>query len=164
MNNLPAPEQSPSVSRVQAFLDRAGLDLRIVELAASTRTSAEAAQAVGCDVAQIAKSLIFRTGSGGPVLVVASGTNRVSEKKVGAVVGEKIFRADPEFVREQTGYAIGGVPPVAHARPVRTIVDRDLLTLPALWAAGGSPHAVFRLLPAELLRLTGGEVADVRAE
>lgn len=154
---------SPSAQRVQDVLDGFGLGHRVVEHEGSTRTSEEAAASVGCDVAQIAKSLIFRgKDSGRSVLVIASGVNRVDEKAVGRLIGEKIERADPEFVRASTGYAIGGVPPVGHAVPPLVLIDADLMALPMLWAAAGTPNAVFRLTSEELSRLTGGRIEVVR--
>lgn len=148
-----------SARRVREALARLGRDFQVVEFDASTRTSAEAAAAIGCDVAQIAKSLLFRARtSDRPVLVIASGVNRVDEKRVAAELGEKIARADADFVREKTGFAIGGVPPVGHAVAPATFIDRDLLQYPEIWAAAGTPHAVFRLTPAELVAITGGRV------
>jgi prolyl-tRNA editing enzyme YbaK/EbsC (Cys-tRNA(Pro) deacylase) len=126
-----------------------------------TRTAAEAAAAVGCDVAQIVKSLIFRRASGAAVLVVASGRNRVDEKKVEQLLGEPIGKADAAFVREATGFAIGGVPPAGHASPVETIVDEDLLAYDEVWAAAGTPRDVFTTTPDRLVAMTGGRVADV---
>ena len=153
---------SASAQRVQDALSRHGIGLVVREFAATTRTSAEAAAAIGCDVAQIAKSLIFRTReTARPVLVIASGINRVDEKAVAALVGETIGRADPEFVRASTGYAIGGVPPVGHVVAPVTLIDRDLLKLQEIWAAAGTPNAVFRLTPSDLVRMTGGQVAEV---
>jgi len=111
-------------------------------------------------VARIAKSLVFRAGDK-PVLVVASGTNRVDEKKVGALLGQVIGRADADFVREKTGYAIGGVPPVGHAVPPAILLDSDLRQYETIWAAAGAPNAVFRLTPAELERLTGGHFVEI---
>ncbi len=152
-----------SARRVQAALDAQGLALKVREFPASTRTSEEAAAAVGCAVAQIAKSLIFRArDSGRPVLIIASGANRVDEKKVATILGEKIERADPEFVRAKTGYAIGGIPPVGHLEPPVTLLDQDLFQLEVIWAAAGTPNAVFQLTPADLKALTGGQVADLR--
>ncbi len=148
-----------SALRVQAALGSAYV---VLEFDASTRTSAEAAAAIGCAVAQIAKSLVFRAEtSGRAVLVVASGVNRVDEAKVGALLGEAIGRADAEFVRAKTGYAIGGVPPVGHAEPSTTVIDEALFAFEEIWAAAGTPNAVFRLKPADLLRLTGGIRASV---
>jgi Cys-tRNA(Pro) deacylase len=152
-----------SAQRVQAALDARGLQLRVREFPASTRTSEEAAAAVGCDLAQIAKSLVFRAReTGRPVLIVASGANRVDEKKVAALLGEKIERADPDFVRAKTGFAIGGIPPVGHAEPPVVLLDQDLFQLATIWAAAGTPNAVFELTPEDLRALTDGTVADVR--
>lgn len=154
---------SPSARKVQALLDAAGFGHRVVEHEGSTRTSEEAAAAVGCQVAEIAKSLIFRgKESGRPVLVVASGINRVDEKAVGRLIGEKIERADPEFVLSCTGFAIGGVPPFGHTVPPLVLIDEDLTALETIWAAAGTPNAVFRLTPADLVGLTGGQVVAVR--
>jgi prolyl-tRNA editing enzyme YbaK/EbsC (Cys-tRNA(Pro) deacylase) len=154
---------SPSARRIQDLLDSLGCGHRVVEHEGSTRTSEDAAAAVGCDVAQIAKSLIFRTKeTARPVLVIASGANRVDEKAVGRLIGEKIERADPEFVRESTGFAIGGVPPIGHTVPPLVLIDADLMALDVVWAAAGTPNAVFRLPPDELLRVTGGRVEAVR--
>jgi Cys-tRNA(Pro) deacylase len=152
------PATAPSALKVQAVL---GPDFQVLEFEASTRTSQEAAAAIGCAVAEIAKSLIFRAADGRPVLVIASGANRVDEKKVRALLGQKIERADADFVREATGYAIGGVPPVAHATPAIVLIDADLQRFHFVWAAGGTANAVFRISPADLIRLTDGLVADV---
>ena len=133
----------------------------VVLLPETGKTSAEAAAGLGCSVAQIAKSILFRRREDdAPVLVVASGANRVDKMKVAAKVGE-IARADAKFVREKTGYAIGGVCPIGHATPPVTLIDADLLELDSLWAAAGHPHAVFNLSPQELVALTGAPVADV---
>ena len=152
------PATAPSALKVQAVL---GPEFQVLEFETSTRTSEDAAAAVGCTVPEIAKSLIFRAADGRPVLVIASGANRVDEKKVRALLGQKIDRADADFVRTATGYAIGGVPPVGHATPPTVLIDRDLLRLTAVWAAGGTPNAVFRIAPADLVRLTQARVADV---
>jgi prolyl-tRNA editing enzyme YbaK/EbsC (Cys-tRNA(Pro) deacylase) len=123
-----------------------------------------AAAALGCEVARIVKSLVFRGAeSGAPVLVLASGANRVDEHKVAALIGEGVERADAGFVRAVTGYAIGGVAPLGHVRSMDTLVDRDLLELATLWAAAGTPEAVFEIEPARLVALTGGRVAELRA-
>jgi len=151
---------APSALKVQAVL---GDNFEVLEFDAGTRTAADAAAAVGCEVAEIAKSLLFRArDSGRPVLVVASGVNRVDEKKVATVIGEKISRADADFVRENTGFAIGGVPPIGHAVAPLTLIDEDLLKLETIWAAAGTPNAVFKLSPVELVELTGGRVAGVK--
>ena len=152
----------PSAQRVQEALAAHGLGLEVREFPASTRTAEDAAAAIGCTVAQIAKSLIFRgKKSDRPVLVSASGANRVDEKKISALIGEKIGKADAEFVRARTGFAIGGVPPVGHLEAPITVIDRDLLALGEIWAAAGTPNAVFRLTPGNLATLTGGQVAEV---
>ena len=147
-----------SARRVQAVL---GPDFQVLEFEASTRTSQEAAAAIGCTVAEIAKSLIFRSAEGRAVLVIASGVDRVDEKKVEALLGQSIGRADAEFVRERTGYAIGGVAPVGHASTPIVLIDSALARLAYVWAAAGTPNAVFRIAPADLIRLTQARVVDV---
>ncbi|MGR9090278.1 MAG: YbaK/EbsC family protein [Gammaproteobacteria bacterium] len=151
-----------SAQAVQRALDAAGVTCVVEELPASTRSAAEAAAAIGCAVQQIAKTLVFRAGaSGTAVVVIASGTNRVDEQKLAALTGERIERANPAFVREATGFAIGGVPPCGHTTATVVLIDQGLLRLPEIWAAAGTPHAVFRLSPTELIALTGGQVADI---
>ncbi|MEW5870446.1 MAG: YbaK/EbsC family protein [Chloroflexota bacterium] len=155
-------ELSASARKVQEALQALGMSLEVVELPASTRTALEAAQAVGCDVAQIVKSLVFKAKrSQRPILVIASGKNRVNEAKIEAQIGEPLGKADAEFVRQQTGFAIGGVPPVGHAQPLHTFIDQDLLAYESLWAAAGTPHAIFRLTPADLLKITQGAEQEV---
>jgi prolyl-tRNA editing enzyme YbaK/EbsC (Cys-tRNA(Pro) deacylase) len=157
------PARGPGVRRVQEALAAVGGGHTIVALEQSARTSAEAARAVGCRVDQIAKSLVFRGATTQrAVLVIASGVNRVDEAKVACLIDEPIARADAEFVRARTGFAIGGVAPVAHAEPLTIVIDEDLLKWPEIWAAAGHPNAVFRLTPADLVRMTGGRVASVR--
>lgn len=152
-----------SAQKVQQVLDGFGFALQVKEFSASTRTSQEAADAIGCLVGQIAKSLVFRgKESGRPILVIASGANRVDEKAVRAHIGEKPDKADAAFVLEHTGYAIGGIPPVGHAGGMVTVVDEDLLQYAEIWAAAGTPNAVFRLTPQMLLEMTGGTVLAVR--
>ncbi|HEY2890287.1 MAG TPA: YbaK/EbsC family protein [Dongiaceae bacterium] len=152
----------PAATRVQQLLGEMGLTTEVIEFAGTTKTSADAAQQIGCSVAQIAKSLIFRAKqSNRPVLVIASGVNRVDEKALEALLGEKIGKADADFVREKTGYAIGGVAPIGHASPPVTFIDEDLLKLETIWAAAGTPFAVFRLAAGDLERLTGGQVAKI---
>ncbi len=147
--------------RVALLLREHGHAARIVMLPETGKTSAEAAAGLGCEVAQIAKSILFRRREDdAPVLVIASGANRVDERKVAAHVGE-IGRADAKFVREKTGYAIGGVCPIGHATTPVTLIDADLLTLDSVWAAAGHPHAVFNLSPQELVALTGAPVVDI---
>lgn len=153
---------SASAARVAAALEARGFAFPVRELDRSTRTAAEAAAAVGCTVDQIAKSVLFRAArSGRPVLVIASGANRVDEAEVAAILGEELGRADADFVRRETGFVIGGVPPVGHERPIVTFIDEDLLTFDEVWAAAGTPFAVFRLPSAALAELTGGTVARV---
>jgi len=152
------PATSEGATRVQSIL---GDRFRVLEFEQSTHSSAEAAAAIGCDVAQIAKSMVFRAADGRPVLVVASGTNRVDEKKVAALLGVKIARADPAFVLRHTGFAIGGVPPVGHLTAPVTLLDQSLRHFETIWAAAGSANAVFALTPADLSRLTGAVFADV---
>lgn len=148
----------PQALRVQAAL---GLSFTVAEFDESTHTAEEAAAAIGCALAQIAKSIIFRSASGKAVLVIASGINRVDEKKIRALLGEKIERANPAFVLEMTGFEVGGVPPLAHAQPCTVYLDEDLKAYPTLWAAGGTPNAVFEIGFAELVAKAGATVADV---
>ena len=154
---------SSSAQKVQDALHAQGMTLKVVELPDSTRTAMEAAQAVGCQVGQIVKSLIFKgKRSESPIMVIASGANRVDEKKIEALIGEPLGKADAEFVRQKTGFVIGGVPPVGHSQPLATFIDADLLQYERVWAAAGTPHAVFQLDPADLARMTGGEITQVK--
>jgi prolyl-tRNA editing enzyme YbaK/EbsC (Cys-tRNA(Pro) deacylase) len=156
-------ELSPSARKVQQALEQAGFSLTVVELPGSTRTAVEAAQAVGCQVGQIVKSLVFKSKhTERPILVIASGANRVNESRIESLIGEPLGKADAEFVRLQTGYAIGGVPPVGHSQPLETYIDQDLLRYSRVWAAAGTPHAVFELDPADLPALTGGLVVSIQ--
>lgn len=151
-----------SPAKVQAFLSSHGYPFTVREMPGSTRTAKDAATAVGCTVSQIAKSLIFKERrTGEPILVVASGTNRVSIEKVEQATGLQLSKADADFVREKVGYAIGGVPPVAHQTSVKTILDQDLLQFDSIWAAAGSPHSVFELTPRDLGAMTQGEWIDL---
>lgn len=153
---------SASARKVQDALIQLGFTNRIIELPDTTRTAVEAAAAIGCEVGAIVKSLVFKTQqTERPVLVIASGANRVNEKRLRDLAGEKIGRADADFVRQATGFAIGGIPPVGHPRPILTFIDEDLFRYAEVWAAGGTPHAVFNLTPAELVRMTGGTVISV---
>ena len=146
-----------SAKRVQEFLTENGFDFLVKELPSSTRTAVEAAASIGCTVPQIAKSLIFKDStSGNPVLVVASGSNRVSTSKIESQTGLHLEKADALFVKEKVGYAIGGVPPVAHNQNVRTILDPDLKQFEVIWAAAGTPNAVFKLKSSDLESLTKG--------
>ena len=157
------PAQHPTALRTAQLLRDAGADARVVEFEQPTRTSAEAAAAIGCSVAEIAKSIVFRGKvSGLAGVVVASGDNRVSEKKVAAKVDEPLARADADFVRTATGYAIGGVAPIGHAQPVKLLIDEELKRFATVWAAGGTPYSVFPVTPDELARLTGAGWSDVK--
>jgi prolyl-tRNA editing enzyme YbaK/EbsC (Cys-tRNA(Pro) deacylase) len=153
-----------SAQKVQDALSALGFkNITVQELPASTRSAAEAARAVGCQVGQIAKSLVFKTKAAQrPILVIASGVNKVDPQRVGALTGEKITMADADFVRQETGFAIGGVPPVGHSQLLETFIDADLLTYNHIWAAAGTPHAVFQLTPQDLVTMTEGRVADIK--
>ncbi len=152
-----------SRERVARTLRELGIDTEIVEFDASTRTSAAAAAAIGCAVAQICKSIVFRArASGQAVVVIASGANRVDEWKVAAAIGEPIAQADAEFVRNATGFAIGGVAPLGHTSAVHLLIDRDLFTLDPVWAAAGTPNSVFRLKAHDLRYIPGARAADVK--
>ncbi|EQD36786.1 HAD family hydrolase [mine drainage metagenome] len=152
----------PSAQRIEDTLASLGLVRRVVELDASTRTALDAAKAVGCEVSQIAKSLVFRSSDGeSAVLVITSGANRVDENWMARFVGHPLLRADPEFVRRKTGFSIGGVPALGHSEPLKTFIDRDLLLHPTIWAAAGHPNAVCRLTPGELLAISPGQVVSV---
>jgi prolyl-tRNA editing enzyme YbaK/EbsC (Cys-tRNA(Pro) deacylase) len=157
------PARHPTALRTAELLRDAGIDTDVVEFEQPTRTSAEAAAAIGCAVAEIAKSIVFRgKTSGQAVVVVASGDNRVSEAKVAAKLGEPLARADADFVRMATGYAIGGVAPIGHAQPVKLLLDEDLQRFETVWAAAGTPFSVFPLRPDQLRGLTGADWTDVR--
>lgn len=155
----------PSAQKVQDALDALGFSLQVVELPSSTRTAVEASQAVGCQVGQIVKSLVFKTKrSQRPILVIASGSSRVDEKKIEALIGEPLGKADAEFVHQHTGFVIGGVPPLGHSEEIETFIDEELLKYTQVWAAAGTPRAVFCLNPVDLPRMTGGEVCKLRQE
>jgi prolyl-tRNA editing enzyme YbaK/EbsC (Cys-tRNA(Pro) deacylase) len=152
----------PSAQRVKDALGAMGMPMRVVEMPATTRTAQEAADAIGCRVAQIAKSIVFMgAATGKPVLVIASGVNRVNESRMAERAGEELRKATAEFVRASTGYAIGGVPPVGFPAPIETWIDEDLLLFEEVWAAAGTPFAVFRLDPRLLPRMTGGVAVRV---
>jgi prolyl-tRNA editing enzyme YbaK/EbsC (Cys-tRNA(Pro) deacylase) len=152
------PASSDGAMRIQAILGDA---FQVLEFEQSTHSSAEAAAAIGCGVAQIAKSMLFRAADGSPVLVVASGANRVDEKKVAALLGQKIKRAEADFVLSHSGAAPGGVAPVGHRTVPVTLLDQDLRRHETIWAAAGSPNAVFALTPGDLIRLTGANFTDI---
>ena len=158
-----AEPTSPSVLRVQDALRALGRGHEIVDLGKSARTAADAAREVGCQVDQIVKSLVFRLrDSRQALLVVTSGAHRVDEQKVAALVGEPIERADADFVRAETGFAIGGVAPLGHAKPILALIDEHLLRWDAIWAAAGHPNTVFRLTPDDLVTMTGGRIVAVK--
>ena len=153
---------SSSAQKVQQALQSLGLSLQVVEMPASTRTANDAAAAVGCQVGQIVKSLVFKKmNSGTALLIAASGANRVNEQLITELIQEPIGKADAEFVRQQTGFVIGGIPPVGHIQPIETLIDQDLFQYADIWAAAGTPNAVFRLTPADLARMTGGKVVKI---
>jgi len=152
-----------SAQKVQDALRDLGFDLTVIEHTESTRTAQEAADRVGVSLGQIVKSLVFKgKTSGKPILVLTSGANRVDEKRIKAYAGEKIERADANFVREVTGYAIGGVPPIAHVKQMETYLDEDLLQYDLIWAAAGTPNAVFELTPDDLQEMAKGIVVRVK--
>jgi len=154
---------SSSAQRIQEELIKLGYDYTVIEAEESTRTAEEAAERVGCDVGQIVKSLIFQgKNSGKAILILTSGANQVDIKRIKNYANEKIGRADPEFVRECTGFAIGGVPPLGHNRSIDTYVDEDLLRYEEIWAAGGTPKAVFKMQASELPKMTGGKIISVK--
>ncbi|MGH8801220.1 MAG: YbaK/EbsC family protein [Casimicrobiaceae bacterium] len=151
------PARHPTALRIAALLEAAGVRGEVVEFDQPTRTSADAAAAIGCTVSEIAKSIVFRGAeSGNAVVVVASGGNRVSEEKVAACIGERIARGDADFVRERTGYAIGGVAPVGLPPEVTVLLDEGLRQFTTVWAAAGTPFSVVSLVPDQLPALTGG--------
>jgi prolyl-tRNA editing enzyme YbaK/EbsC (Cys-tRNA(Pro) deacylase) len=162
-NEKAAHPLSPSACKVQEALRILGVTCEVREMDKTTRSAQDAARAVGCEVGQIAKSLVFKGATTRQaVLVITSGSNRVDEKKLSERIGEPVLKADADFVRQQTGFAIGGVPPVGHAQPIAIFIDEDLLTYSEIWAAAGTPQAVFRLTPQELQKITNGRVIRVK--
>lgn len=154
---------SKSAQTIQDALSKHGLHFEVVEFSESTRTAADAAKTIGCTVAQIVKSLVFRTKeTNKPLLVLASGVNRVNEELIEKYIGEKITKADADFIRDVTGFAIGGVPPMGHKTVIDTFVDEDLLKFETLWAAAGTPNAVFSLNSVDVINLTSGKVIAVK--
>jgi prolyl-tRNA editing enzyme YbaK/EbsC (Cys-tRNA(Pro) deacylase) len=153
---------SPSAQKVQDALRARGYACEVIESEQPSRTAAEAAKLVGCEVAQIAKSLVFKTAqSGRAVLVITSGANAVNEFRVGMHVKEALGKAPAAFVRQVTGFAIGGIPPIAHAEAIETFIDQDLMKHAEIWAAAGTPNALFKLAAADLPAMTGGRVIRV---
>jgi prolyl-tRNA editing enzyme YbaK/EbsC (Cys-tRNA(Pro) deacylase) len=156
---------SPTAQKIQDALLRLGSNSIVIEFTEPTRTAQEAADRVGCQLGQIVKSMIFKgLVSDKGILVLTSGMNRVDEKKVSQYAEEAIGRADPDFVRTMTGFAIGGVPPVGHARSLETYIDEDLMQYPTIWAAAGTPNAVFETSPSELVKIAHGKVMCVKQE
>ncbi len=164
---MTAPNKSAPLSRsancVQNALSQKGLAFAVIELPSSTRTANEAAATIGCEIGQIIKSLLFCTQkTEKPVLILASGANRVNEKTIEKHLGEKIVKADADYTREVTGFAIGGVPPVGHKHPIQHVfIDKDLLDHETLWAAAGTCHAVFSLPSTELSKVTSGTIISI---
>lgn len=153
---------SPKAQKVQDALKALGFSHQVVESPHTTRSAAEAAQAIGCGVEQIAKSVVFRgMDTDRPILVIASGPNRVNQKGIADYCSESVEIANADFVRNRTGFVIGGVPPVGHPGPLETYIDEDLLQYEEIWAAAGTPNAVFRLSPEDLVKMTGGRVVRV---
>ncbi|MBI5952960.1 MAG: YbaK/EbsC family protein [Chloroflexi bacterium] len=165
---------SPSAQKIQNLLNELGYNYTVIEHAESTRTAQEAADRAGCQLGQIVKSLIFRgKASNKPILVLTSGANRVDEKRISGYAGEatpalhpqrgaSVSRADADFVRSVTGFAIGGVPPIGHTQPMETYIDEDLLSYQTIWAAAGTPNAIFELKTEDLQKMTGGKVVQVK--
>jgi prolyl-tRNA editing enzyme YbaK/EbsC (Cys-tRNA(Pro) deacylase) len=154
---------SPSAQKIQDTLNSLGYNYTVIEHVESTRTAQEAADRAGCELGQIVKSLIFKgRESGKPILVLTSGANRVDEKRISAYAGEAIGRADADFVRAVTGFAIGGVPPVGHLQEMETYLDEDFLQYPTIWAAAGTPNAIFELKTEDLQKMTDGKVVMVK--
>ncbi len=154
---------SPSAQKVQDQIKSLGFDYTVIEHAESTRTAQEAAERAGCELGQIVKSLIFKgKESGKPILVLTSGANRVDEKRISGYAGETIGRADADFVRAVTGFAIGGVPPIGHLQKLETYLDEDFLQYETVWAAAGTPNAIFELKTSDLQRMTGAQVVRVK--
>jgi prolyl-tRNA editing enzyme YbaK/EbsC (Cys-tRNA(Pro) deacylase) len=156
---------SPSAQKVQDALNALGYSFTVIEADTHTRTAQQAADFAGCELGQIVKSLIFKgQTSAKPILVLTSGANRVDEKRIAVYAREAIGRADPDFVRAVTGFAIGGVPPLGHIQPIETYLDEDLMQYTTIWAAAGTPNAIFELTPRALREMTGGKVAAVKEE
>ena len=157
------PTLSSSAQKIQDQLQSLGYEYTVIEHSESTRTAQEAADRAGCELGQIVKSLIFQgRDSGKPILVLTSGANRVDEKRISEYAGEPIRRADADFVRLVTGFAIGGVPPVGHLQKMDTYIDEDFLQYPTIWAAAGTPNAIFELQTGDLQRMTNGQVVRVK--
>lgn len=156
-------ELKNSAQRVQDTLTGLGLSTVVREMPATTRTAEDAASAIGCSVAQIVKSMVFSGAeSSEPYLILVSGPNRVNEARLAELTGGKIQRAKPDFVREKTGFAIGGIPPLGHLKPLKTWMDEALLVFDVVWAAAGTPESVFSISPIELARVTGATMIHLQ--
>lgn len=155
---------SPSAQKIQEQIRSLGFDYTVIEHVESTRTAQEAAERAGCELGQIVKSLIFKgKESGKPILVLTSGANRVDEQRISEYAGEAISRADADFVRAVTGFAIGGVPPIGHSQKLETYLDEDFLHYETVWAAAGTPNAIFELKTSDLQKMTNGKVVKVKS-
>lgn len=153
-----------NIERIKEILKNFGLNCEIIEFSQTTRTSLDAAKAIGCRVEQIGKSIIFRgINSNKAYLVIASGGNRINEERFSKIVGEAIEKGNPDFVREKTGFIIGGVPPFGHKEPLETFIDEDLFLYDEIWCAGGTPNTVFKLTPQDLLKITQAKVISVKS-
>jgi prolyl-tRNA editing enzyme YbaK/EbsC (Cys-tRNA(Pro) deacylase) len=147
----------------QFLLQRLGYKNQVVEFSQSTRTAQQAADAIGVDISQIVKSLLFKTEIGNEaVMVLVSGRNRVDEDKLCSLLGERVVKANPEFVREKTGFSIGGVPPIGYLFPIQIFIDQDLDNQDEIWAAAGSPYAVFQLTSGELQKISNGKWVSIK--
>ena len=154
---------SPSPQKVQEALKNLGFANQVSELQVTTRTSADAAQAVRCTVEQIAKSIVFEgKQTQKPILVIASGPNRINVKRIEEFISEPLGKADADYVRKHTGFVIGGVPPIGHEEKLEIFIDEDLLNCEEIWAAAGSPNAVFNLTPSDFIKMTGGRVISIK--
>ena len=157
------PTLSSSAQKIQDLLNSLGYNYIVIEHAESSRTAQEAADRAGCELGQIVKSLIFKgKESGKPILVLTSGANRVDEKRISEYAGEHISRANANFVRAVTGFAIGGVPPVGHVQKMETYLDEDFLQYQTIWAAAGTPNAIFELKTEDLQKMTDGKIVMVK--
>lgn len=151
-----------SSRRIQQVLQQHNLDIRVIEFKDTTRSAQEAADTIGCEIGQIAKTLIFKGANAKPICIIASGKNRVDEKKIEQLIGQAIEKSDADFVLKYTGFAIGGVPPVGYTLDIEPLIDRDLMSYTEIWAAAGTPFAVFNITPANLVHITGGRIVDIK--
>jgi len=153
----------PKAQEFEQLLKTLGFELQVLELSKTTRTAVDAALAVNCQLGQIAKSIVFKTTTTQkPILVIASGSNRINEEKIAQIMGESVEKANANFVLEKTGFAIGGVAPVGHPEKIETLIDEDLFCYQEIWAAAGNPNSVFKLSPQQLLKITGGRIIKVK--